>query len=460
MQRSISRRTLIAAAAATTITAQTTLAQSDTATPQADALFLPDTPAGQQLAWVLSIVNGETPVPDTAEIEARFAPSFIAAVPAMALTQTLQQLHDGFAPIAVTEINEPQTPLILNVTAMISDGTKVIVAIVVEADEPHLIEGLQFAPHEESIFDVPVIADWSEFEAALATDTGAYGVSASHLVGEALEPVHQAAADDAFAIGSLFKLYVLAAVVTEIEAGSLAWDTEIEVVEEFLSYPSGVTQGEPIGTMLTVETLATRMISISDNTATDLLLHAVGREKVEATLETLGNSVPERNLPFLTTRELFMLKLGDDARREAFIAADEAAKRAILTEMAGEPLPDLSNVTAWEEPRDIDTIEWFASMSDLERAHLWMRDAWQRPGLEPLKDVLTANPGVPYDAEVWPLVAFKGGSEPGVMAAAWLLERNDGEVFTFAAAVNDPEAPVDEMGIAMAAAGAFALLAG
>ena len=68
-------------------------------------MLLPDTPAGQAMAWVLSIVNGETPVPDTAEIETRFAPSFLAAVPAMALSQTFQQLHDGFAPVAVTEIN-------------------------------------------------------------------------------------------------------------------------------------------------------------------------------------------------------------------------------------------------------------------------------------------------------------------------------------------------------------------
>ncbi|MCC6704793.1 MAG: serine hydrolase, partial [Thermomicrobiales bacterium] len=441
-------------------TAQTTFAQTEIASPAADAMLIPDTPAGQALAWVLSVVNGETPVPDNAGIEERFAPSFLAVVPAASLAQTLQQLHDAFAPVAITEINEPQTPLMLNATAMISDGTKVIVVIAVEADEPHLIEGLQFAPHEESIPEVPVIADWSEFEAILATDAGTYGVSASQLVADSLEPVHQAAADDAFAIGSLFKLYVLAAVATEIEAGAMAWDTEIEVVEEFLSSPSGVTQAEPLGTMIDVESLATRMISISDNTATDLLLHAVGREKVEATLETLGNSVPERNLPFLTTRELFVLKLGDEARREAFIAADEAGKRAILAEMASEPLADPTTVTPWEKPIAIDTIEWFASMNDLERAHLWMRDAWQRPGLEPLKGVLTANPGVPYDAEIWPLVAFKGGSEPGVMAMAWLLERNDGEVFTFAAAVNDPEAPVDEMGIALAAAGAFALLAG
>jgi len=58
--------------------------------------------------------------------------------------------------------------------------------------------------------------------------------------------------------------------------------------------------------------LANRMISISDNTATDHLLLTVGREAVESIQAAMGHSAPGLNAPFITTRELFVLKVTAD----------------------------------------------------------------------------------------------------------------------------------------------------
>ena len=460
MRRTTTRRTLIAAASAAALFDAATDALANESTPVAGSpdSILPDTPAGQRLAWVVSIINGDRELPDATGIEANFAPSFLDILPASDLIATFQQLQAALAPLEVTEIVGLETPLMLNVVTSTRDGSQIVVSISVEDGDDHLIDGLLFAPYDQQEIEFPTFGSWEEVSDALASDSGSFGISVSHLNGEDLEPVNQVQEDVAFAIGSLFKLYVLAAVITTIEAGDLAWSDEIEVVEEYLSYPSGVTQSEPLGTMISVQVLASRMISISDNTATDLLLHHIGRDAVEQALGTLGNSVPELNRPFLSTREMFLLKLGDEDTRNAFVAANEADRRAQLDELSRASLPPISDVVAWTSPVAIDTIEWFATMRDIEHALLWLRDAWARPGLEPVKDIMMANLGVPFDRDIWSQVAFKGGSEPGVLALAWLLERSDGEVFTFALAVNDTTAPLDQEAITLTAGGAVALL--
>ena len=460
MRRTTTRRTLIAAASAAALFDAATDARANESTPVAGSpdSILPDTPAGQQLAWVVSIINGEREIPDSTGIEANFAPSFLDILPASDLIATFQQLQAALAPLEVTEIVGLETPLMLNVVTSTRDGSQIVVSISVEDGDDHLIDGLLFSPYDQQGVEFPTFGSWREVSDALTSDSGSFGISVSHLNGEDLEPVNQVQEDVAFAIGSLFKLYVLAAVITTIEAGDLAWSDEIEVVEEYLSYPSGVTQSEPLGTMISVQVLASRMISISDNTATDLLLHHIGRDAVEQALGTLGNSVPELNRPFLSTREMFLLKLGDEDTRNAFVAANEADRRAKLDELSRASLPPISDVVAWTSPVAVDTIEWFATMRDIEHALLWLRDAWARPGLEPVKDIMMANLGVPFDRDIWSQVAFKGGSEPGVLALAWLLERSDGEVFTFALAVNDSTTPLDQEAITLTAGGAVALL--
>jgi len=67
---------------------------------------------------------------------------------------------------------------------------------------------------------------------------------------------------------------------------------------------------------------------------------------------------------------------------------------------------------------------------------------------------------VDLDAAVWARVAFKGGSEPGVLALSWLLERADGRRFVVNLLASDTARAVDEGAGAAIGAGAIALLAG
>ncbi len=103
---------------------------------------------------------------------------------------------------------------------------------------------------------------------------------------------------------------MLGAIVDAISAGEVSWDDELLIADDLRSLPSGELQDRPAGSTTTVEEAATLMISISDNTAADLLIDLVGVDAVEQNMATMGAS-PEsidRTLPFLTTRQLFTLK--------------------------------------------------------------------------------------------------------------------------------------------------------
>ena len=58
-------------------------------------------------------------------------------------------------------------------------------------------------------------------------------------------------------------------------------------------------------------------------------------------------------------------------------------------------------------------------------------------------DIMTDNPGIEWDTEQWPSVAYKGGSEVGVLYTAWLMERHDGRQFVLCFGINDPSAAID-----------------
>ena len=159
----------------------------------------------------------------------------------------------------------------------------------------------------------------------------------------------------------------------------------------------------------------------------------------------MGHNNPARNVPFLTTREVFALKLKLSPERvDAYLAASTAEKRRLLAEETNPVQLVPADVATWFAPRQIEEIEWYASADDLCAAMTTLKQMSERPGLAPIRDVLAINPGVPFDSSVWTYVGFKGGSEPGVLNVTWLLERADGHWFVLTASLNDPDRPLDE----------------
>ena len=230
-------------------------------------------------------------------------------------------------------------------------------------------------------------------------------------------------ADTPLAVGSAFKLGVLAAVDDAIQAGKLQWDQSVSLDPSWKSLPSGILQDWPSGTHVTIETLATLMISLSDNTATDALISVVGRENVETYLP--------HSIPTLTTGELFRLKnpVNNDLLLR-YRLSSTSDKRNILQELKTRELPQ-PNLFA-DDPVAID-VEWF--MSTTELADL----------IEVLEylDLMTTNPGLAI-REHWQRVAYKGGSEPGVLNFTTFLIDEENNRYTVSITANNSKTPLPE----------------
>ncbi|MCX5568755.1 serine hydrolase [Kaistia nematophila] len=233
-------------------------------------------------------------------------------------------------------------------------------------------------------------------------------------------------ADRPLAIGSAAKLAVLVALRDAVAAGRLAWDQVVPLAPSWRSLPSGQLQDWPDGTPLTIATLANLMISVSDNTATDALIRLVGRGAVEA--------VAPANTPFLTTRELFTLKTNENAPlRTAWIEGDAGARRALLAEIADRPLPKITDLSA----AATHAVEWFLSAREVCR----LLDATAELGS------VGINPGV-AEREPWKSVAYKGGSELGVLNLSTRVVGHDGRVHCVVASWNHDAALDDQRLIA------------
>jgi hypothetical protein len=55
------------------------------------------------------------------------------------------------------------------------------------------------------------------------------------------------------------------------------------------------------------------------------------------------------------------------------------------------------------------------------------------------------RPGTDLDSQTWTDIRSKGGSEPGVFAISWWLQRADGRSFVVAGMLNDPNVAFDQL---------------
>ncbi len=232
------------------------------------------------------------------------------------------------------------------------------------------------------------------------------------------------------AVGSSFKLAVLKTLDKLIGAGKLEWDQIVEIKEGWRSLPSGQLQNWPEGAPVTIHSLASLMISVSDNTATDGLMDLVTRGSLE--------TVSPRNRPFLTTREFFQLKRRDAKEmRTEFVAGNFDERMRILSGLSDEALPEIGELNT--DP--LLQIEWFFSASELCRL---MEDVRQL-------DVAQINPGIALKSD-WEEVAYKGGSDFGVLNYTTSVTNKSGDSYCVSATWNNSE-PLDETAFAMLYAG-------
>lgn len=377
-----------------------------------------------------------------------FSPEFLNQIPPARLAAIFQQLHEQLG--AVTSVKLSHSPS-ANAGVFVftfAKGFQSNVSLSVNDQPTHSITSLLFGPAQAVIAGGD---SWDKVIASVRALAGSSSFQAARLSSAGLHPLAVWQPDHALAIGSAFKLYILGTLTDEIELGRHRWDQVVPLQAH--SLPSGELQTWPIGTPLTLQSLASLMISISDNTAADQLLRTAGEPEVEALLPKLGNQHLTQNQPFLSTSQLFQLKYGDPARRDQFLAADLASRRALLANLPlTAPTSLLTNLPT--APVAIDRLEWFASASDLARALAW----FQVPHRTIPRSILAINPGIGSIKSNWTYVGFKGGSEPGVISLNFLLQSKTGDWFTLTMVWNNPAAAVSETQFIVLAQRALALL--
>ncbi len=363
-----------------------------------------------------------------------FGPQFLAEVPpetfAQIVTQVTAQFGDFIGVERIEQTGTYSATIYLRFENAIGSGP-----LTLDPTPPNKVAGLilsSFAPIDDDL--AKVRADL----VALPGSVSAY-FGPLDSTGSGANPALAIDPNAPLAVGSTFKLYVLSALARSIASGEHSWGDVVPLDRR--SFPSGKMHLWPEGSPVTLHTLAMQMVSISDNTATDVLFHLVGRDAVEAEMRASGHATPEMMTPMLSTLELFALK-GSPGNRRKYLATDEAGKRFILADFEDDVggNPDEITPPRFSQPTAIDTIEWFASTRDL--AGIMARlVALDDPTARQILAVAPAMP--PSLVDDWAYVGYKGGSEPGVLNLTWVLQDRDSEWHLLALSWNDPDAPLD-----------------
>lgn len=276
--------------------------------------------------------------------------------------------------------------------------------------------------------------------AEIAALPGSGGFLVAEVNGSTIRPLAEANADRQFAVGSTFKLYILDELAAQVAAKKRRWSDVVPL--SHISFSSMGTANWPKDTPVTLQSLANWMISVSDNSATDTLIHLLGREAIEARMRSAGHSAPSRNIPFLTTVEAFALKGNNFAsERAAFIAGDDTTQRKLIeSNQTRLTVANVDGVSFAGGPRFIDSLEWFASPNDVARLMIDLRSRNSPTAMSAMAINPGVNPGATRD---WAWLGYKGGSELGVISMSLLGQRkSDGKWFVVTASWNNPAAPV------------------
>ena len=359
-----------------------------------------------------------------------FTAPLLAQVPYPQIAAIAGTLTGQFGPPTGVEAIAPINPTAGLVTIRL-EGARVVFQVSVDPADGNRMNGL-FVQEVIPVGDSP-----EKIAADLAALPGSVNAWFGPLGGGA--PVIAIGADKPLALGSTFKLYVLAALAEDVKAGRRKWSDVVPLTEK--SYPSGRLQDWPQGAPLTLHTLASLMISISDNTATDQLIAVLGRDRILKLMKDSGHSNPAANDPFLTTRELFVLKTMDPVFLDRWRsrAPDAIAAAEVLMEVANPSLDEVNAAFA-QGPKAID-IEWFASPADLAKLLAHMRKSADPKVFEIMAINPSATPAIKAN---WPYAGFKGGSEPGVMNLTWLLTDKAGRDWMLTLGWNNAAAVLDE----------------
>ncbi|MDI9915269.1 serine hydrolase [Rhodococcus sp. IEGM 1379] len=376
------------------------------------AVTVPDSAVGKQIAWLLNAVNMSTSLTPE-ETSAHFGPN----APVVLTPADFDSMRAG-KPCTTVDYKGGVTDGTVSITS--TTGGHLDMNVVVDGNG--LIAGMAITPTPEP--HVPA-ASWQELATAVKALPAPTNLTVIEVTGGKNAEVFSVGDTSPQPTGSTIKLYVLGAVATAVKNGTLSWDQKLTITDDLKSMPGGTMQDLPSGTEVTVRETAGKMISISDNTATDMLIAALGHEQVESTFVAMGMADPSRNIPLKPTRALFQLGCGGEgAQRISWRDGTPDERRVILAALST-GLVDIPP-TAFTSPAWPFYIDWFATPADLRAALVSLQEMAKPESGAPIRDILAEDPALSDESAKWfTYGGFKGGSSIGVLAGTWYLEHDD-----------------------------------
>jgi len=233
----------------------------------------------------------------------------------------------------------------------------------------------------------------SEIERLADATGGIVGVSATQLATGRHLGYRE---DQLFPTASVIKLPLIVTLYEDALAGRIDLSERVAYREDTKVAGSGVLQYLDDGLDPTLRDLAVLMMSVSDNTATDLLFDRVGKARIEATMDRLG--LPSIRAPF-DIREMLMelvdmdhSKPGgyDELRRLLRVSAGSGG-RSMIPEQADRTTPaDMCKLLELLESRAILDDDACTAIIELMKR---IQSSTRIPGLLPKGTVVAHKTG-------------------------------------------------------------------
>jgi hypothetical protein len=252
------------------------------------------------------------------------------------------------------------------------------------------------------------------------------------------------------ATASIFKIFILGGVAEALDERALFHD-DVVPLDRSKQVQGGPLFSEPAGQPFTIDELATLMLAVSDNTATDMLLGLAGRERFDTALAEYGHQTPELMLPQLGISETFHLffsfPLADSL---SYVNGSRSFRQNFLENRL---IPLGSSATGGggfnHEAMYIDA-SWLASPLDICGA--FARHRQHTPGSDAdlvVNRALQSQAAQPNVREHWDRVWYKGGSLTSgingnlVLTHAFMLEREGEDPYVVVGLANEPAGGID-----------------
>lgn len=424
--------------------------------PHANGVFqLPAAPVTTRLDWLLGELQaGATTTAD--EVNANFDPAWLAST-------NVQQTIDFIASVRTSYPNARITDLIAHtptrMTALIDSpgspppsgffvfGTRYAGGGRIVQFGVSSFGGSVLFPADQNL-TLPQALD------KFATLSGAPAIVVARIGADGqCTAVDGRNATSGRATGSVFKMYVLGGIARRVVDGNLSSTEAIPLVAGELA-PGGTINVEPLGTLFPASDLATLMMGISDNTATDLLHERAGRALLDAVVGDYGHANPDILRPFLNISEQFhVFRSFDLATANSYVNGTEAFQNDFLATQIVPLGPLTGNPPFFHVPL-LTSGTWNASPLDVCAAFAALR---RLPGgseaFRMVDRAMGSQVAQPNVRGQWDRAWYKGGSLASgasglhVLVHAWMLEDAGRDPYVVVGMANSAGGGIDQFNV-------------